>query len=731
MRPVEQPHSSLQHCACIGGVSSSITTTRATTTALSAKLWRRLEIEEDEEPMWYLLNCIAGLELDLLRQCRQKCADMPDALKFVVPIEKSTRSHGPNRIVTDVKVRYQGYVFGKLRLCEEVYEAVQELDLCRSWMGTVNKKGHQKLPPAPVALNEMEIENFGLEDLEEGMEDANDVTAVEEVLNEEGVILDTEETDQKILKKELKKKRNPKVDEEQLKEYMELRVDDMIKVTANNKFKGEDGIVKRLKNAQVMVRFFTYGSTYDEWLDPKDVRKMSNEEVMRGLSGPTAPVTQDDLEGGARDKWSNRSGPGGLRDALMSSAGGGGGQRNTRQDRNQQKFRQKDMFGRSDDERKNWNWYQNERRGSSRGGARDGDTEIGVGSQQAQGDVDAQWGRFSKRQQRRDNPRDDNRGQDRRNNRGQQPPPRNMRTNQNIANAIDGEDDWSSFVSSPGAPKEQSKSNDADDDFFNSLMSELNAEDESSGGGGQTSSGSSSSNEDDDSFFSSLMSELNEVDEDKQQPQPQQQQRPPPTKQDKSKSEDYDFFAALEAELADEPSPTKAISSADDADDFFAKLEAEMKDAPKVAEEDSSAAGGGDDFFANLEKELSDPAFEGDVGAGAPTKAAAPADPDDFFSQLETELSESPQEKKQPAAVSNDDPDDFFAQLETELSEPIAVVAAEKEPAAKKPAAAAAPSTGDTGSLSKKKVPELKDMLRERGLKVSGKKAELIERLMQ
>jgi hypothetical protein len=40
-------------------------------------------------------------------------------------------------------------------------------------------------------------------------------------------------------------------------------------------------------------------------------------------------------------------------------------------------------------------------------------------------------------------------------------------------------------------------------------------------------------------------------------------------------------------------------------------------------------------------------------------------------------------------------------------------------------------SSADGGSLGKKTVPALKDMLRERGLKVSGKKAELIERLLQ
>ena len=47
-----------------------------------AKLWERMEIEEDPEPFWYVLNCVAGLEIDLLRQCRQRCEDMKDVEKL-------------------------------------------------------------------------------------------------------------------------------------------------------------------------------------------------------------------------------------------------------------------------------------------------------------------------------------------------------------------------------------------------------------------------------------------------------------------------------------------------------------------------------------------------------------------------------------------------------------------------------------------------------------------------
>ena len=194
------------------------------------------------EPFWYLLNCVAGLEMDLLNQCRAKCADMPDAIKFVVPTERKTRSHGANRMVTETKVKYQGYVFAKLRLCPQVYEAIQELDLCRTWMGTVNHKGYKKLPPAPVALNELEVENFGLE--EEDYEDEDDEP-------EDEVIVDSEEEEKTV--------KDP-VDEEALKVYLGLKVEDMIKVTAKNKFYNEDGIVRRLKDGKILVRFYTYGS---------------------------------------------------------------------------------------------------------------------------------------------------------------------------------------------------------------------------------------------------------------------------------------------------------------------------------------------------------------------------------------------------------------------------------------------------------------------------------------
>ena len=456
-------------------------------TRLSAKLWDRLEIEEDEEPFWYLLNCIAGLELDLLNQCRAKCNDMPDALKFVVPTERKTRSHGANRMVTETKVKYQGYVFAKLRLCPEVYEAIQQLDLCRSWMGTVNHKGYKKLPPAPVALNELEVENFGLE--EEEFED-ND----EEEIDEDGVIVDSEEEELEI--------KNP-VDEEALKVYQGLKVEDMIKVTAKNKFYNEDGIVRRLKDGKIFVRFYTYGTSYEEWLDPNDVRKLDGEELLRGLSGPSQPVTQRDFEEpqDSRDPINRRHA--GLRQGLMGHVKGARGPRNTRRDRDS-RGDNRDLFGRTDEERrreeKNWKWYQEQQRkedsrspvsgqvddewnfqGQSRQKLDDNDSALR--------DVDAQWGRQSQRQRRRE----------------QQP--RNTAETRRVKNAVDGQDDWSTFVSPASAPAKSDE-----DAFFASLMEDLSDDLGSSSSDSDTSvkKPPKKSTKDDDDFFASLMSELSD-----------------------------------------------------------------------------------------------------------------------------------------------------------------------------------------------------------------------------
>src|SRR5210317_1428447 len=239
----------------------------SSSTSLNGKLWKRLHIEEDDPEVdgtsWYLINCVAGVELDLLAQARIVCEHFPESVveKFVVPTTRHLRSHGDKKKVVDVRVRYPGYLFCKIALTEDVYETLQELDLCRSWMGTVNRKGHKKLPPAPIPLNEDEVKKF------KGLEEAQ-----EEFESEYGGDY-SGRTD---------------MGEDLMAQYAGYDVGQMVKVLRGN-FEGEDGTIRRLKDGQLMVRMFTYGQTYDEWFMPDAIRPLTDLEVMRGLSGPTVP----------------------------------------------------------------------------------------------------------------------------------------------------------------------------------------------------------------------------------------------------------------------------------------------------------------------------------------------------------------------------------------------------------------------------------------------------------
>ena len=611
--------------------SPSVSNPKGTTSQLFLDLWERMEIEEDEEAYWYLLNCVAGLEMDLLRQVRQLAEDsLPsdDVVKFVVPTEVKTRSHGANRMVRETKTKYQGYVFAKLRLTKETYEPIKQMDLCRSWMGTINMKGYKKLPPAPLPLSEEEIENFDLENPLWEV-DEQDTTSAEQ---DQSIIVDTVENDLAELAEE------EAIEIEVKTVYKSLKVEDMIKVTAKNKFNGEDGIVKRLKEGKVLIRFFTYGQTFDEWLDPSDVRKLTDEEILKGLGGPSAPITQRDIDGPREDEDRPQRR---FDDRNSVGAFGGGPARERRQDREERRFRRDPMSERK--ERENWNWYkENEKR--NEGGAYDDGDGVEFRAQSRsdsrrgndrnnfwEGDVDSQWGRN--------------------NNKGR-------RQNQD-------EDDWSSFVSQ-GSSDGKSKPKNAP------------------------------SKEETDDFFASLMTDLSkDMDGEKSGGQPQQ-----PTSAD----DDDDFFASLMSEIEDKPSgrsqdTSSQSSNNDDDDDFFASLEREIR---------------GSDSGSNEPKK------------SAPVASAASSEEDDFFASLEMELASDldTETKSTPSpAIDNSasEEDDFFSSLEAELQTDL-----DDEPSATIPKKE---SSVDTASLKKKTVPELKEMLKERGLKVTGKKAELIERI--
>jgi hypothetical protein len=226
------------------------------------------------------------------------------------------------------------------------------------------------------------------------------------------------------------------------------------------------------------------------------------------------------------------------------------------------------------------------------------------------------------------------------------------------------------------------------------------------------------------------------------------------------RSDDDDFFATLMSEISDgsderasnrdggisNPGSTRRRSTGrvvdgEDDGDFFASLEREIESAKKPIAAKSNDSDASDtkstspveelvDVFGQLE--ATDTSIMGD-------RTTFTDDSDDFFSSLEADLAEElgnasnyKGKSKSPTSfnIQDDDGDAFFAALETELesdqnSELIA------------PQSHKATSELDSSSSAKKAVevnsltvPELKDMLRQRGLKVSGKKSDLIERFL-
>jgi len=223
------------------------------------KFWDRLEIDDNSEIRWYLLNCQVGNELGLLRQVGIVLADFPkeDVKRWSVPTKRLARSHGKRNVIDEI-VLYQGYVFVKMRFCD-VYEAIQTCPLLRSFMGTIRLKGYRKLPSIPLPLTEDEVSNFvGLED-------------------------------------QLKNETETMTKEDLLRAYDGFEVGQMVKILEGI-HKGEDGTIRRFKNNKMLIRLFTYGSTYDEWILPENLRKLSNLEILKGLSGPSKPINNYDFQ---------------------------------------------------------------------------------------------------------------------------------------------------------------------------------------------------------------------------------------------------------------------------------------------------------------------------------------------------------------------------------------------------------------------------------------------------
>lgn len=623
-----------------------------TSTALNGKLWDKLQVEPDpldEEAGWYLMNCVVGSEMDLLAQAKHVTKDIPFELieKLVVPTERKLRSHGKTQKVVEVKVMYPGYVFCKMRICAETYEPLQELPLCRSWMaGTVNQKGYKKLPPAPIALSDEEVAKFkGLEEQTDAMykKYGEDYTG----RGDDGMDL--------------------------IDQYKGYEVENMVKIL-NGNFKGEDGIVRRLKDGMIMVRLYTYGNVLDQWFDPKDIRPMTDAEAMKGLTGPSMPVNQDEFDVSIGKRPTNRDlGGRGTRSTLMGSVGGGSGTRMRRQDRiNRGERGNRDLYGRTDqeikEEEENWRQFREEQRASQQ--QRRGDMwGIKERTSWDSGDDAAQFtegGWKSGRQLRKENKR--------------------QRTgvesveNQSVQDAIDGEDDWDLFASTPKSKETEGDS--AEDDFFASLMTEL----------------SDSMVDVEDDFMSELSDSLGETAGVNKRNNGNTYNEGNTEQSETTKDDDFfnDLMSHLSETLDDSPE-----------NDTDREIGHTFENSKKTKSE--SLGNQEDDFFNDLMSQLS----HDDIVQKDEVKVDDEMDfsDEDFFASLEADLNKSLNHDDGTSSKTNDEkPQNNFYQEKNEASDAAAL---------------------NESDLSKNTVSSLKEMLREKGLKVSGKKSELISRLLE
>jgi len=652
----------------------------------------------DEEAGWYVMNCVAGSELALLEQAKYVTKDLSTDMveKLVVPLERKLRSHGKNNVV-ETKVMYPGYVFCKMRINAETYEPLQQLPLCRSWMaGTVNQKGYKKLPPAPIALSDEEVEKF------RGLEKSTD-----DIFNKYGEDYTGRGDDGSDL----------------LGQYEGYEVENMVKVLEGN-FKGEDGVVRRLKDGQVCVRLYTYGNVLDQWFKPDEIRPMTDAEAMKGLGGPTVPLNQDafDESIGKKPKKRDFDGKGGrrgLRSDLMQGMSGGDGRRMRRQDRQSRgETGRTDIFGRTDEEQKqeeeNWRIFREEQRMQHR--QKRGDmwgikerTSWDGGDENVRSSLDPDHlpNQKSAREERRESQR---------------------RTASGIENALESDSDWSVFANDDSLSERDSGA--AEDDFFESLIAELSDnldEADSNPVNSNTAHLSSKSPPKDsgmeDDFFDSLMADLSSSLSDNVDKA--EQDNP----EHKSVSDEDDFFSSLEEDLLDSlesssVSKSSTTSGGGANDDFFSNLEAELT----ASLSDSEKAGNdADDFFDQLENKLNDKPSNNIKTSSDEDNAFSGVDDNDFFSDLEKSLDSFGSDEESdllfPSSLSSKTKfDDSRSEGRHSRNEP------EKE---EKSQGLDKLSVGQEQDLNKLTVAMLKEMLRERGLKVSGKKSELIGRLSE
>lgn len=286
-----------------------------------------LDIEPDEDHGWYIVQCIAGTENNVKAQLEQIVPKTPGAMDFIekfhVPSRLAGNSHG-KKVFMKEQVLYPSYIFIYMMLNDLTYTAIQTVQRVSSFVGPrkLVKGTYGMTQVVPKRLTEKEIETF------EGLVEATNVMSQKD------------------------------------QHAFAFEIGEMI-VVIDGPYKGETGAVRMVRDGMLVVRFYTYGSQIDTYLDPAVIRKMTEEEMEKGLKGPETPVGQDDIDralgrpprrkfgddrrGGPRDR-NDRNDPGLFREG-----------RNRRQDRAGRSQSSRTPY--SQEEKENWvEFKDNERR---------------------------------------------------------------------------------------------------------------------------------------------------------------------------------------------------------------------------------------------------------------------------------------------------------------------------------------------------------------------------------
>jgi len=216
-----------------------------------------MSIEADEEAGWYIVQCIAGTETNVMSQLKDVVPKTPGAMdsieKFCVPTRLAGNSR-MSKVFTTEQVLYPSYIFVNMKLNSLTYTAITCVQRVSSFVGTRKPIGRGSLSMVvPLRLSLAEVDRF------EGLAAAGATTS------------------------------------EKDKWAFEYAIGDMVKVLSGD-LKDETGAVRQVRDGNLVCRFWTYGSQLDVRMDPQDVRKLSVEEVEKGLEGPQVPLGQDDID---------------------------------------------------------------------------------------------------------------------------------------------------------------------------------------------------------------------------------------------------------------------------------------------------------------------------------------------------------------------------------------------------------------------------------------------------